>query len=1149
MSSEQKALDYLKQLTIELHASRARIEELEREPIAIVGMGCRYPGKVCSPQDLWELVLAGHDAIGDFPDDRGWDLESLYDPDPEHRGTTYAREGGFIEHACDFDAGFFGISPREAMVLDPQQRLLLEVSWEALEEAGIDPACLRGSPTGVFAGVMHHDYAATVPRPSVELEASTGAGSSGSLISGRVAYTLGLEGPAVSVDTACSSSLIALHWACRSLRSGECSLALAGGVTVLWSPNVFVGFSRQRALARDGRCKSYADSADGTGWGEGAGMLVLERLVDARRLGHQVLAVVRGSATNQDGASNGFTAPNGPSQQRVIRAGLANAACSPGQVDVVEGHGTGTTLGDPIEAQALLATYGQSHTEEHPLWLGSVKSNIGHTQAAAGVAGVIKIVMAMRNDLLPRTLHVEQPSSHIDWSAGAVRLLTEPVPWPGGERRRRAAVSSFGASGTNAHVILEEEPDQDLASIGAEADVPADAQDAATPTADGGGRPLAWHDGLADGGVLPSILSAKNELGLIAQAARLHEHLEGEPAPKMVDLAFSLSRRAHMESRAVILGGDRDALLGGLSALVKEDSAVGLIGGTSGSRNAVQPVFVFPGQGGQWEGMARELMACSPVFAESMRMCGEALKPFVDWSLEEVLMGSPATKLDRIDVVQPTLFAIMVSLAALWRACGVLPAAIVGHSQGEIAAAHVAGALSLEDAARVVALRSRLLTAVAGEGAIASVALNAEESQDRIERWGGKLSIAAINGPSSVVLGGDPDALEELLSELRACGVRSRKIKVDYAAHSSHVESIRQELIAGCEAIVPVSSELPFYSATTGAQLDTAGLDGAYWYRNLRETVLFDPVVRQMLTDKFRAFVEVSPHPVLTIGLQEIAEDMAGPEGRVVVAGTLCREKGGPSSFLTSAAELWVQGVEVDWAGMFAGSEASVVRLPTYAFQRKRFWLTAWDGSGRTGSPNLDQRDPVDSSVPHFPGRLRRRLEAAPVDQRENVALEFVRSEVAIVLGHDSPREVDPTRAFQELGFDSLKAVELRNRLSAAADLPLASTVVFDHPSTTALAEHLLEQVFPGLGGESRLDPYEAKVRDALASIPLTRLRDAGVIEVLLQLAEQESEAEPVAVIDNSELIDAMDVESLIKKTLEDSEQRFEDSGRLTESA
>jgi acyl transferase domain-containing protein/NADP-dependent 3-hydroxy acid dehydrogenase YdfG/acyl carrier protein len=928
MSDEQKTLDYLKQLTIDLHGARSRLkerEERDREPIAIVGMGCRYPGKACSADELWELLAAGQDAIESFPADRGWDLERLYDPDPDHRGTSYACEGGFVDHACEFDAGFFGISPREAVTLDPQQRLLLEVSWEALEDASIDPTSLRGSRTGVFAGVMHHDYATTAQGPvPVDLEASIGAGAAGSVVSGRIAYTLGLEGPAVSIDTACSSSLVALHWACQSLRGRECALALAGGVTIMWSPKVFVGFSRQRGLAMDGRCKSYADSADGMGWGEGAGVLVLERLSDARRLGHRVLAVVRGSAVNQDGASNGLTAPNGPSQQRVIRDALSSAGCSAGQVEAVEGHGTGTTLGDPIEAQALLATYGQARTEERPLWLGSIKSNIGHTQAAAGVAGVIKMVMAMRNGVLPKTLHVDRPSRQVDWSAGAVSLLSEAMPWTRGSGPRRSAVSSFGASGTNAHVILEEAP-------------------AAFDPADRGGT-CVWAEGLADR-LVPWMISAKDKPGLAAQAVRLRQRVEDDPQLRPLDVAFSLACRPELEHRAVILGADRDRLSEGLSVLAMDRSAPGVVCGAPRGSSAEQVVFVFPGQGSQWAGMAVELLSCSDVFARRMAECGEALAEFVEWRLEAVLRAEPgAPELDRVDVVQPVLFAVMVSLAELWRACGVHPDVVVGHSQGEIAAAHVAGALSLRDAARVVTVRSSALLALAGLGGMVSIAASTVEVERLIQRHGAAVSIAAVNGSESVVVSGENGALDSFLRACEEARIRARRIAVDYAAHSVQVEALREQLCDGCSSISPTPGEIPFYSSVTGERHNGSQLDGEYWFRNLRQTVKFEPTVRDLLQRGVGTFLEVSPHPVLTVAIQEIVDDTLADRSGMVVAGTLRRGEGGQERFLTSLAELWTNGLDVDREALFEGSDAARVRLPTYPFRRRRYWIEAGGG-------------------------------------------------------------------------------------------------------------------------------------------------------------------------------------------------------------
>ncbi|MEU8878229.1 SDR family NAD(P)-dependent oxidoreductase, partial [Streptomyces javensis] len=894
--------------------------------VAIVGMACRFPGGARSPEELWRLLAAGGDAISGFPVNRGWDVAGLYDPDPEADGKSYAREGGFLHTAGEFDPAFFGISPREALAMDPQQRLLLETSWEAFERAGIDATTLRGSATGVFAGLMYHDYGSQLQSVPEGAEGYLATGGSGSIASGRVAYTFGLEGPAVTIDTACSSSLVALHLAAQALRQGECSLALAGGVAVMSTPATFVEFSRQRGLAPDGRCKPFAAAADGTGWGEGVGMLLLERLSDARRNGHQVLAVVRGSAVNQDGASNGLTAPNGPSQQRVIRAALANARLTAAEVDAVEAHGTGTTLGDPIEAQALLATYGRERTDEQPLWLGSIKSNIGHTQAAAGVAGIMKMVLAMRHGLLPRTLGVDEPSTHIDWTAGAVELLTEARPWPETDRPRRAGVSSFGLSGTNAHIILEQAPSTE--------DETSESTGELAPA------------------VVPWVLSAKSDAGVREQAGRLLALVTGEAGPTVADIGLSLvTTRAEFERRAVVLGGDRTALVSGLTALAEGREVSGVVRGAVVGSDA-RTAFVFPGQGSQWVGMAAGLLESSPVFAERLEECAAALAPFVEWSLVDVL--GDAVALERVDVVQPVLWAVMVSLAELWRSYGVEPAAVIGHSQGEIAAACVAGALSLEDAARVVALRSKALRALSGLGGMVSVSLPVEAVRERLAPWGERLSVAAVNGPSAVVVSGDADALDELLAACEADEIRARRIPVDYASHCAHVEAIEGELSHELAGISPRSASIPFYSTVTGGVLDTADLDAAYWYRNLRQTVRFDETVRALLSDGFDTFIEASAHPVLTMGVEQTAEDHGT---RVTAVGSLRRDEGGLDRFAISLAEAYVGGASVDWAGVFAGAGARRVDLPTYAFQHQRYWVEPSAVAGDVSSAGLVSAD------------------------------------------------------------------------------------------------------------------------------------------------------------------------------------------------
>ncbi|MDQ3402587.1 MAG: type I polyketide synthase [Actinomycetota bacterium] len=877
------------------------------DPVVVVAMGCRFPGGVTTPEDLWRLVAGGTDAVTPFPADRGWDLDGLYDPDPAMSGHSYTREGGFLDDAGGFDAEFFGISPREALAMDPQQRVLLETSWEVFEGAGIDPESLRGSATGVFVGAMAQDYGPRLADAPEHVEGYLATGNATSVVSGRVAYTFGFEGPAVTVDTACSSSLVALHLAAQALRAGECSLALAGGVTIMSTPGGFVEFSRQRGLSADGRCKPFAEAADGTGWGEGAGMLLLERLSDAQRNGHPVLAVLRGSAVNQDGASNGLTAPNGPAQQRVIRQALATAGLKPSDVDAVEAHGTGTTLGDPIEAQALLATYGQDR--ETPLWLGSVKSNVGHTQAAAGVAGVIKMVLALRHGILPKTLHVDEPSSHVDWTTGSVALLTEPTPWPETDRPRRFGVSSFGVSGTNAHVIIE----------------------AATRTP---GAPVPDTDSAH-----AVVLAAKTDTALLAQAARLRESIAADQNVQIAELARASATRAVFAHRAVLVAVDREDLTDALTALTGGTSAPGLIQGVApGTR---KPVFVFPGQGSQWTGMALDLVESSPVFAKHMEECADALAPHVDWSLLDVL--DDAAALERVDVVQPALFAVMVSLAGLWRSVGVEPAAVVGHSQGEIAAACVAGALSLSDGARVVALRSKALRALAGLGGMVSVALPVDRVAELIDH---RLSVAAVNGPASVVVSGEPAALDELLVRCEADGVRARRLPVDYASHSVQVATIEDELIQALGPITPGASVVPFHSTVTGDVFDTTGLDAAYWYRNLRETVHFDQASRGLIAAGHDVFLEISPHPVLTTAVQATAEEVGAA---VTATGTLRRDELGQVRLLIGAGELFVAGVSVRWRDMpgarWSGGPSQA--LPTYPFQRNHYWLAA--GPSNTG--------------------------------------------------------------------------------------------------------------------------------------------------------------------------------------------------------
>ena len=936
MPTEDELVAYLKQLGLDLHRTRQRLHAAEaraREPIAIVGMACRLPGGIRSAEDLWQLVDAGQDAIGPFPVDRGWDVARLSD-----HHTQSVREGGFLIDAAGFDAEFFGISPREAMAMDPQQRQLLEVAWEALEHGGINPVGLRGSSVGVFAAAYRLDFGLQRGRPPAEAEGHLLTGALPSVASGRIAYTLGLEGPAVTVDTACSSSLVAIHLAGQALRAGECDLALAGGATVLTTPDMFIEFSRQGGLAPDGRCKAFAATADGMGPGEGVGLVVLARLSYAQQHGYRVLAVIRGSAVNQDGASNGLTAPNGPAQERVVRRALTNAGLTPADIDAVEAHGTGTRLGDPIEARALIATYGRSRDDSDPLYIGSLKSNIGHAQAAAGVAGVIKTVMALRHGVLPKTLHVDKAATpHVDWSAGQVELLTRARPWPDTGRPRRAGISSFGISGTNAHLVLEQ-------ATTAESEA-ASGTSAPTDTTTDNRAPV------LDIPTVPVPLSARTEAALRAHAARLRDHLAPHPDIHPADVAHTVAvSRADLRHRAVLIAADRQDLLAGLAALSRGEPSPNLVDGVAPTEQQGKTVFVFSGQGTQYPGMAAGLYRSSLVFASAFDEVCAVLAPHLDLPLADTVFARPGTpeaaRLDQTAYTQPALFAVEVALFRLLESLGMSCDYVVGHSIGEITAAHVAGCLSLTDAAALVTTRGHLMQAMPSHGAMAAITATEAEVAESLAGVTDRVAIAAVNEPHTTVVSGEEDAVLTIVGHWRARGRRAKRLAVSGAFHSPLIDPILDDLRDAAWGLTVHPPRIPLVSTLTGQPVTVDHLrSGDYWADQARHPVRLHDAVNWLCDHHATAFIEVGPHPALTSHIERTLDAAAqddhhdAPGQRVLVTGTLRRGHDDGRALLNVAARLHAHGHSPDWLTFLVGRTAHHVDLPTYPFQHQRFWL------------------------------------------------------------------------------------------------------------------------------------------------------------------------------------------------------------------
>ncbi|MFJ5137310.1 type I polyketide synthase, partial [Streptomyces sp. NPDC088707] len=1001
--------------------------DIDDRTVAVVGLSCRFPGGA-NPAEFWDLLRNGRDAIAEPPADRAH-LASLADGSP--------RPGGFLPRVDTFDAEFFGISPREAAAMDPQQRLVLELAWEALEDSGIVPATLADTATGVFMGAIADDYTAVTHAAGPDAtSAHTVTGLHRGIIANRVSYALGLRGPSMVVDTAQSSALVAVHLACESLRRGESVVALAGGVNLNLAPESTHALAAFGSLSPDGRCYALDARANGYVRGEGGGVVALKLLSRALADGDRIHCVLHGGAVGSDGASDTLPTPNGKAQERVIRDAWDNARIPLEQAQYVEIHGSGTRVGDPIEASALGAVFASFRSSDNPLRLGSVKTNIGHLEGASGIAGLVKTILCLAERELVPTLHFETPNPQIPFADLRLTAATETGPWPHPDGPLVAGVTSVGMGGTNCHLVLGSWPKDAASAAETKPDQPHRRDDSDGPES------LAW------------VLSGRGDKALRAQAARLREFLAARDFDS-AEIARALAHdRTTFSHRAVLVGADRNDLLAALDAVA--DAGVDRRAVQGSSHQAVrEAVFVFPGQGSQWAGMAAELLDSAPVFAEVVEDCERALRPYRDWALTDVLRGrAGAPALDRDDVVQPALWAVMVGLAALWRAAGVEPAAVVGHSQGEIAAATVSGALSLDDAARLVAVRSAALGALAGRGGgMLTVSLPADQVREDLAAHPG-LSVAAVNSPGMTVVAGDGDALDALAAGYGE-DVRTRRVPVAYASHSPHVDAVRDTLPAELAGIAPRTGSVPLHSTVTATALDGSELDVDYWYRNLREPVQFEPAVRALLDAGHELFIEMSPHPVLALAVQQTAEAADLP---VAALGTLRRDEGGPQRLLLAFGEAFCHGAPMDWSAVLPAGDTRA-ELPTYAFQRRRHWIAGPSDTARA-LPSAGTAPTRTASVraSELPEGIEDAQDAEPARSLTGpAALELVRAHTAAVLRYDSAAEIEPRRTFKELGIDSVMVVELRNRLVAATGRKLPTTVVYDHPSPAALAAVLAD--------------------------------------------------------------------------------------------
>ncbi len=1075
-TTNNSELSPIKRALQEIREMRAKMDAMEqkgREPIAIIGMACRFPGGVNNPDDFWRLLCNGTDAITEIPKDR-WNIDFFYDPDPDAAGKILTRWGGFLDQVDQFDPQFFGISPREAEGMDPQHRLLIEVTWEALEQAGQAPETLTGSATGVFTGISVSDYYQLMTRQDpTKLDVYLAQGTAHSAASGRLSYLLGLQGPAISIDTACSSSLVATHLAVQSLRSGECRMAVAGGVNTILLPEVHISFSRARMIAGDGRCKTFDARADGFVRSEGCGMVVLKRLADAIADGDTVLAVLRGSAVNQDGRSSGLTAPNGLAQEAVIREALSNAGVDPSLVSYVETHGTGTSLGDPIEVQALGSALGGNRNAEQRLKIGSVKTNLGHLEAAAGVAGLTKAVLILQHKQIPPHLHFEKPNPYIAWDELPIDVSANLATLPDRDGRSIVGVSSFGFSGTNSHLVLEAAPEPIRETAGVE-------------------RPLHLLK-----------LSAKNKFALQELLGQFDEYLSDQPA-EFKDVCYTANKgRADLTYRLALVASSNEEARANLAAFAKGEAREDVFDGVVFDTDSPELVFLFTGHGSQYVQMSRQLYETQPTYRTALTECAEILKSYLDVPLFDILFPQEeASWLDKMTYGQPALFAVEYALAQLWLSWGVRPTTVLGHSVGEYVAACIAGIFDLSDGLKMVSARGRLMDSLPQAGEMAVVLADEATVNEGIASYGADVSIAAFNGPTNIVISGIAETLHAILARFSEQNIKTQHLAVTQAAHSHFLDSILDEFESVAQTVTYSSPRLGFVSCLTGKMAENNGVTNSlYWRRHLRMPVRFADGMRTLYAEGYHHFLEIGPHPVLS----GMAQRIEGAQDKLFLP-SLRSGWQDWQQILESAASLYTHGIGLNWKAFDKDYDCKCVPLPTYPWIRQRYWIT--------DQGSLDPvRAPVEAKtlLEEDPAFLRQ-LKLIPSDEIEEATEEFVRAHVARILRLDAA-QVDNNHRLMDIGVDSLMAVELRNRLGKDLGLTenLPATLIFDHPTVQAVAHYLVENILKlngadiaqtGITQKAGLDTVDISARQKEIEALSEQEVEARLLQKLADLGE-----------------------------------------------